>query len=59
MKVFVLHILGENISSFGGFLREIKDTSFKIKDIFKANDFKAVWYSQEQHKRKENEIVTM
>lgn len=42
MKVFVLHILTENISAFGGFLREIKDMSFKIKDIFKANDFKLV-----------------
>lgn len=41
-----MHILRENISSFGGFPREIKGMSFKIKDIFKANDFKLVQYSQ-------------
>lgn len=43
MKVFVLHIVRENISSFGGLLREITDMSSKTKNIFKANDFKLVF----------------
>lgn len=42
MKLFVLHILRENIRSFGGFVRKSDAMSFKIKDLFRTNDFKLV-----------------